>query len=151
MLAHTLARAAEHDTLKEGTALGLIMASITWLWIALVDGVAGAPFHTFAVLGGILLFTILHYILNVVYGVIIMSAVHASKGTPSLIIGGIFVFLTFEFALSMTTILLSHLGLGELAWLRIFGASLIGAVAALVLITRRHPLAARLHEAEAER
>ena len=151
MLANTFARAGEHDTIREGTALGIIMASLTWLWIALVDGVAGAPFHTFSVLGGIVVFTVLHYILNVVYGMIIMAMIHASKDTPSLIIGGIFVFLTFEFALGMTTILLSHLGLGELAWLRIFGASLIGAAAALVLVARRHPLAARLHEAEAER
>lgn len=151
MVTKTFALPGEHDSVKEGTALGIIMASLTWLWIALVDGVAGAPFHTFSVLGGIVVFTILHYVLNVVYGVIIMSTIHASRSTPSLIIGGIFVFLTFEFALGMTTILLSHLGLGELAWLRIFAASLVGAAAALVLVSRHHPLAARLHEAEAER
>jgi hypothetical protein len=151
MSTHTFALPGEHDSLKEGAALGLIMASITWVWAAIVDALAGVPFHTFATLGGIAVFTVLHYILNMVYGVVIMATVHASKRTPSLIIGGIFVFLTFEFALAMATILLTHLGLGELAWLRVFGASLIASALALAIIAQRHPLAARLHEAEAER
>ena len=140
-----------HDSLKEGVALGLIVATSIWAWIAVVDALAGASFHTFAVLGGVAVFTVLHVLLNVVYGIVIMSTVHASRREPSLIIGALFVFLTLEFAIAMVTILLSHLGLGELAWLRIFGASLMGAAVALVLVSRGHPLAARLHEAEAER
>lgn len=151
MMLTRLAPLPEHDSLKEGAALGLIVAMCIWAWIALVDALAGASFHTFAVLGGVAVFTVLHVLLNVVYGVVIMSAVHAAKREPSLIIGALFVFLTLEFAIAMVTILLSHLGLGELAWLRIFGASLVGAAIALLLISRTHPLVARLHEAEAER
>jgi hypothetical protein len=127
------------------------MATTTWAWIALVDSVVGAPFHTFAVLGGIVAFTALHVALNVVYGIAIMSTIHASRRTPSLIIGAIFMYLTFEFMFAMGTILLSHLGLGDLAWLRIFGASLVGSAVAFVLIAKSHPLAARLREAEQER
>ena len=140
-----------HDSLREGAALGLIVATSIWVWIALVDELVGASFHTFAVLGGVAVFTVVHVLLNVVYGIVLMSTVHASRREPSLIIGALFVFLTLEFAIAMVTILLSHLGLGELAWLRIFGASLVGAALALVLVSRGHPLAARLHEAERER
>jgi hypothetical protein len=140
-----------HDSLREGAALGLIVATSIWVWIALVDALVGASFHTFAVLGGVAVFTVVHVLLNVVYGIVIMSTVHASRREPSLFIGALFVFLTLEFAIAMVTILLSHLGLGELAWLRIFGASLVGAALALVLVSRGHPLVARLHEAETER
>ena len=51
-----------------------------------------------------------------------------------------FVLLVIEFAFVMATILLSHVGLGGLAWVRIFGASLIGLVLAILLISRRHRL-----------
>ena len=161
-LAHTQARVRQmwhsafaidgrHDSTVEGAALGFIVATGTWLWIALIDATVGVPFHTFAVLGGVAAFTALHYALNMMYGIAILSVVHAAKRQPSLIIGAIFVFVTLEFAFAMLTILLSHVGLGELAWLRIFGASLFGGVIAFCLLRQRHPLAARLREAEEER
>ncbi len=151
MLTSSRALPYRHDTLREGAAVGLAAGVCIWFWILIVDIGAGVPFQTFDVLGGIVVFTVLHLLLNMLYGIILMSVAHASKDAPSVIIGGLFVFLTFEFAMAMLTILLSHTGLGDLAWLRIFGASWIGAVTALVLISRHHPLLARLHEAEAER
>ena len=161
-LAHTQARVrhmwnaafavdGRHDSTVEGAALGFIVATGTWLWIALIDATVGEPFHTFVVLGGVAGFTALHYALNMMYGIAILSVVHAAKRQPSLIIGAIFVFVTLEFAFAMLTILLSHVGLGELAWLRIFGASLFGGIIAFCLLRQRHPLAERLREAEEER
>jgi hypothetical protein len=58
-----------------------------------------------------------------------------------------FGFLVVEFGFAMLTVLLSHLGLGQLAWVRILGGSLIGAVIAYVALSRRHPLRAELREA----
>src|SRR5256712_3952904 len=55
--------------LREGGILGLVVATSIWLWIAIVDALAGEPFRTFAVLGGIRLFTVLHYALCLAYGV----------------------------------------------------------------------------------
>ena len=71
-LAHTQARVrhlwnaafavdGRHDSTVEGAALGFIVATGTWLWIALIDATVGAPFHTFVVLGGVAGFTALHY------------------------------------------------------------------------------------------
>jgi len=40
-------------SLREGVILGLVVATSIWLWIAIVDAIAGEPFRTFAVLGGI--------------------------------------------------------------------------------------------------
>jgi hypothetical protein len=148
---HLVAASSAHETRREGMILGLVMATVTWLFVALVDAMAGTPFHTFGVLGGVAAFTVVHIMLNVAYGLALVSVVHTSREAPSVIIGGLFVVLTFEFAIAMLTILLTHLGLGELAWLRIFGASVVGLLVGLLLLSRDHPLAARLQAAEEER
>jgi len=140
--------AGEHDSLREGTRLGVGVASGIWLWIAILDIIAGQPLRTFTVLGGITGFTNLHYLLNVGYGILVVSAVHGARREPSLVIAVALGFLVVEIGFAMLTVLLSHLGLGELAWARILGGSLIGAVIALGMLARRHPLVEQLHKAE---
>src|SRR6266542_5736565 len=137
-----------HDSLVEGARLGLAVATGIWLWLAVVDAIAGQPFHTFAVLGGVAVFRVVHYLLNVVYGLAIVSAIHGAEREPALVIAVAFGFLIVEFAFAMLTVLLSHLGLGELAWLRILGGNLVGVAIALLVLSRRHPLAAELRKAE---
>lgn len=139
----------KHNSLREGATLGLVVATATWVWIALVDAIAGQPFRTFAVLGGIASFTVVHYLLNVTYGLAIVSLIHGAVRQPSLLIAVGFGFLMMEFAFAMVTVMLSHV-LGELAWVRIFVGSLIGAVIAIIILSRSHPLAAQLRQAEEE-
>jgi hypothetical protein len=140
---------AKHPSLREGTSLGLVVATVTWVWVALIDAIAGQPFRTFTVLGGIVPFTVIHYLLNVAYGVAIVSLIHGAVRQPSLLFAVGFGFLMMEFAFAMVTVMLSHV-LGELAWVRIFVGSLIGAAIAVVILSRRHPLAAQLRQAEEE-
>jgi hypothetical protein len=130
----------KHNAVREGIKLGLVIATSIWIWIAVVDALTGEPFRTFRALGGIAQFTALHYVLNVAYGVAIVAVVHRTAHEPSLAAVLWFVLLVIEFAFVMATILLSHVGLGALAWLRIFAASLIGLALALLLISRRHRL-----------
>lgn len=139
---------ANHDSLREGAALGIVAGTAIWVWLAALDAFVGQPFHTFTTLGGITAFTVVHYLLNVAYGVAIVSAVHGAVREPSLALAVVFGLVTLEVAFAMLTVLLSHLGLGQLAWLRIFGGSLIGAATALLLLARRHPLAAQLRDAD---
>ena len=140
--------AGDHDALREGTTLGIIVATAIWVWLVVVDAVAGQPFQTFATLGGITVFTVVHYLLNIVYGVVIVSAVHGAAREPSVALALVFGLVTFEIALAMLTVLLSHLGLGELAWVRIFGGSVVGVAVALFLLSRRHLLASQLRHAD---
>ena len=140
----------KHDAVREGMKLGLVIATAIWIWIAVVDVLIGKPFLTFTVLGGIAQFTVLHYLLNLAYAVVILAAVHSAAREPSLIGVLGFVFVVVEFAFVMVTILLSHLGLGNLAWVRIFGGSLIGAAIAIMIVARGHPLLATLRQAESE-
>ncbi|HEY2376155.1 MAG TPA: hypothetical protein VGH98_09295 [Gemmatimonadaceae bacterium] len=120
------------------------------MWLAAIDGIAGEPFLTFNVLGGIAGFTVMHYLLNVAYGVAILSIIHTAGRTPSAIFAVGFGFLMLEFAFALVTAAFSSGRLGELAWVRLFGGSVIGAVIAIVIVTRRHSLVALLHQAEEE-
>jgi hypothetical protein len=146
-----VASIAGHDSMREGLTIGLSVATGIWAWIALVDAMVGQPFHTFTLLGGIIGFTVVHYLLNATYGIVIVSAVHESMRAPSAIFGLGFGFLIFEFAFAFLTVGLSNVGLGDLAWLRIFGGNLVGAAIAIIMLARRHPLLTLLHEAEHER
>jgi hypothetical protein len=138
-------------TWREGAKLGLIMGTAIWVWLAIVDAAFGRPFHSFEVLGGVVIFTIAHYTLNVIYGIVIMSAIHGARRVPSLIIALIFGFLMIEIWFGMLAVMLGQSGIGSLAWLLILGGSLVGLAVALVMLSRRYDLAAMLHAAEKER
>ena len=144
----TVSLSGTHNTLREGTALGIVVATGIWVWVAVVDALVGQPFQTFTALGGIAVFTVVHYLLNIVYGMVIVSAVHGAAREPSLALALVFGLVMLEIALAMLTVLLSHLGLGEVAWVRIFGGSLVGVAIALFGLSRRHPLAARVRDAD---
>jgi hypothetical protein len=146
----TTSRAQKHDSLREGTVLGLVVATVIWLWLAAVDALVGEPFLTFTVLGGIAGFTVMHYLLNVAYGLAVMSIVHAAQRQASAIYAVGFGFLMLELAFALVTAAFSSGRLGELAWIRLFGGNVLGSVIAIVIVTRRHPLVALLHEAERE-
>ena len=144
----TVSLSGAHNTLREGAALGIIVATGIWLWLAVVDALMGQPLQTFAALGGVTVFTVVHFLLNIVYGVVIVSAVHGAEREPSLALALVFGLVMLEIALAMLTVLLSQLGLGEVAWVRIFGGSLVGVAIALFGLSRRHPLAARVRHAD---
>ncbi len=140
--------ARSHAALREGARLGLTAATGIWVWIVIVDALAGQPFRTFTALGGIVPFTILHYLLNVAYGVVIVFAIRRAEREPSLVIAVAFGFLIVEFGFAMLTVLLSQISLGRLAWVRILGGSVIGAVIALLMLSRKHSLREELRKAE---
>jgi uncharacterized membrane protein YgcG len=145
-----MSRAHEHSTLREGTVLGLVVATCIWVWLAAVDAFAGEPFLTFTVLGGIAGFTVMHYLLNVAYGIAILSIVHTAGRQPSAIYAVGFGFLMLEFAFALVTAAFSSGRLGELAWVRLFGGSVVGALVAVAMVMRRHRLVDLLHRAERE-
>lgn len=143
-------RSMVHDTRREGVRLGIILATTTWLWLVVVDAVMQRPFHTFDALGGVAVFTTMHYLLNIVYGIVVLSAVHGAERAPSLILAVVFGVLLFEVAMAMLTIILAQYWVGSGAWAGVFGGSLIATALGWLLLSRSHPLAAYLHRAEEE-
>ena len=139
-----------HNTRDEGVRLGLIVGTTTWLWVALVDAVAGTPWRTFTVLGGLFVFTVIHYLLNIVYGTVLLATVHGAERTPSLIIAAVFCGLTFEGAFVMFASILIQRSLSGIAWLGLVGGNLIGTALVITLLSRTHPLREYLWRAEHE-
>ena len=135
----------------EALRLGLIIATATWVWVALVDAIFGNPFRTFNVLGGIGVFTLVHYALNILLGTVLVAAVRGAEEAPSLSIALTFGLVMFEVAFAMITPLLAESGLGDLAWVAVFGGSLVGTAIALKVLSKNHPLGEQLLRAEAER
>ena len=133
---------------REGATLGVIVATSTWIWVAAVDAVVGDPFRTFTVLGGIAAFTAVHYLLNVVYGIAIVAGIHGTRREPTLMMALVFGFLMVEFGFAFLTAVFSTLGLGALAWVRLFGGSVIGALVAVAFLSRGYPLVAQLRQAK---
>ncbi len=145
----TVAPSDGPSAMREGIRLGVLVATSIWIWIAAVDAIAGAPFHTFNVLGGIAAFTALHYLLNVAYGVMLVTGIRSATRDPGFIAAVVMGFLILEFALIMATILLSHMGLGVLAWVRVLGGSIVGAAAAFIILIQRHHLASVIRQVRA--
>ena len=143
-------RTVVHDTRREGARLGIIVATATWLWLVLIDAWLGRPLQTFDALGGVAVFTAVHYLLNIVYGIVLLSAVHGAERAPSLMLALVFGSLLFEVAMAMLTVILANLGLGSAAWVGVFGGSLLATALAGLLLARSHPLVEYLHRAEAE-
>ena len=130
--------------------LGIIVATTTWLWLVLVDATMRQPFHTSDALGGVVAFTAMHFLLNIVYGIVLLSAVHGAERAPSLILAVVFGTLLFEVAMAMLTVILVNLGVGSAAWVGVFGGSLLATALAGLLLARSHPLIEYLHRAEEE-
>src|SRR5687767_2883093 len=140
----------DHEVRREGATLGAIVASVTWLWLALIDAFSGDPLRTPTILGGIAAFTLVHYALNIVYALLLVSLIHGAMRHPSLILVALVGFAMVEIGFIMGTAALSYF-LGGIAWVSIFGGSLIGAAIAFLLLALKHPLGALLHKAENER
>jgi hypothetical protein len=142
--------AGAHSTKREGVRLGLVVGTATLFWVSLVDALAGQPFHTLSALGGALVFTVLHYSLNVLGGLVVLSAVHGAERAPSLILALVFGVVTLEGAFAMMTNVVAAASVGNVAWISVFGGSLIGTGIAIFLLSQSHPLAEYLRRAEAE-
>lgn len=139
-----------HSTRNEGIRLGVIVGTVTWLWVALIDAATGNPWRTFTVLGGIIVFTVMHYVLNMVYGMVLLSVIHGAERTPSLILGALFCGLIFEGAFMMFSNIIIQNSLSSTGWLALVGGNFIGTAVAVTLLSRTHPLREYLRRAEEE-
>lgn len=160
-----------HNTLREGVVVGAIGATAVAAWFLVVDLIGAELFFTptrlGAALGGLLgigplaeggavafvVFTIVHYAVFAVIGVIATVIVHRSVAEPAILVGAFLAFVVSQaliygfIALLHETELLEHL-----TWPLVAGANLIAAVLMAGWLWRTHPgLTARLGAALGER
>ena len=147
-----------HNTVREGVYAGLIGATAIVVWFAVIDIVSGMPFHTPNILGAglisvlgkpptmpdtvmfhVLIYTIFHYLVFALVGIVIVTIVHQSARTPAVLAGFLVAFVAFELGAIGLTTLFTESRLGGMAWYQIFLANLLAAGLMFWFIGRRHP------------
>ncbi len=147
--------ATKNNVVREGISAGLIGATSIAIWFAILDAIEGQLLGTPVMLGkslGSLLlrgdapstaaaflgYTVFHFALFVVIGLVLSYVVNAAERVPSAVIGFGMLFIAFEVGWVGWTTVLSE-GFGELTWLQVFIANLIASIAMGVYMWRQHP------------
>ena len=148
-----------HSTIREGVVTGGLGALAVALWFLFVDGIAGRPLHTPALLGSIVirtpdpiaasegpnrlmlaaLYTPIHFILFALFGVLVVFLMHRAKKQPSLLMLALMLFAAFELAFTGLVAILEQAGLGDLAWYQVAVGNLIAVIVMGWYVRRHHP------------
>ena len=150
--------AEQHNSVREGIYAGVIGATAIAVWFAIIDIIGAHPFHTPDILGAglisvlgkppmmpdtmafhIIFYTIFHYVVFAIIGIIIASVVHQSARTPAVLAGALIAFVAFELGAIGLTELLTESRLGGMAWYQIFIANLMATVVMGWYMVIRHP------------
>jgi hypothetical protein len=123
-------------------------------WFAIIDLSRGEPFQTPTMLGNavasvflttppsqagaILGYTLFHFAAFVLVGIVFSWIVNSAERAPWVLIGPLMLFVAFEIGWIGITQMLSR-GFGELSWLQVFVANLIGALAMGFYMWKQHP------------
>ncbi len=150
--------AEQHNPIREGVIAGFIGATAIAVWFAIIDVVAGRPLNTPSILGAglisilgkppmmpdtvgfhVVIYTIFHYAVFVIIGIILVTMVHQSARTPAILAGFLIAFVAFEIGAIGLTALLTESRLGGMAWYQIFIANLLACAGMFWYMWRRHP------------
>src|SRR5678816_4525739 len=123
-----------HDTVREGTIAGIIGATSVALWFFIVDAAQGRLLFTPTVLGraltsvlrnnqvipdigNVAIYTVFHYAVFIILGIVAMWVIHASDREPSVLTGLLFLFVVMELGIhSYLLILNQREALASIAW-----------------------------------
>ncbi len=151
--------AERHHLFREGIITGALGATAVALWFLGVDVFAGHPLYTPSLLGAIVtgqpdpiaaaggdarfvlltLYTIIHYALFAVVGVLLIWLVHRAQHTPALLSLLLLLFVVFEAGFGGVVALLEQTPLSSLAWYQVALGNLVAALAMGWYVRSRHP------------
>jgi len=148
--------------LREGIVAGVIGAAVVAIWFFAIDAIQGEPLHTPKVLGSVFLqkpetgqaiviYTVLHGLAFVVFGLIGALVMAGAERYPMLIFGLVILFTAFEVGFFGGIIIVASWVLDELAGWTIFVGNILAAVSMLAYYFVHHrDLTRRLSHSWAE-
>ena len=149
-----------HGVLRQGITTGFIGATAVAVWFLIVDTIAGRPLYTphilgaavFGVLGPpagesaallITAYTIFHYAVFTVIGIVLAAIVSRGDDDPAVLAGlAVFIVIFQVGFLGFTALLSEWRALGSLAWYQIGAANLVALVLMGGYLYRAYPGAA---------
>ena len=152
----------EDSVVSEGVAAGFIGALAIAVWFAVLDLGRGEPLQTPTMLGNAIAsvflsdqpsqagaifgYTLFHFGAFVLTGILFSWIVNRAESAPWVLVGPLILFVAFEIFWIGITQMLSR-GFGELSWLQVFVANLIGALAMAFYMWKQHPnLSSRVND-----
>ena len=145
-----------HNFIREGIYAGAVGATAIAVWFLLVDFLTGKPLYTPRLLGRavisvlgpampdtalteVLGYSVFHYAVFALIGIIVVAIVHQSERTPGILAGLLILFVVFQLGFYGLSAVLTESPLGGLAWYQIFIANLLASATMGWFIFRRHP------------
>lgn len=154
-----------HGTIREGVIAGALGATGVAAWFLIVDAIAGQPFFTPLVLGDavksivapdnfappfviVALYTLFHYAMFAIAGIVAVALVHASEKQPALLAGMMILFVALEVEFYGFVLMLQlATRLEGIAWYQVGAANLVAAALMGRYLWMKHPgLTHRLNE-----
>lgn len=148
-------RTQTHSVVREGVVAGLLGATAVAVWFFVVDLIGGRPLFTPGTLGegllsvfgrspetqamNVIAYTIFHYAVFILVGIIAVILVHAGERMPSVLAGAMILFVAFELGFYGLVALLQESVLGSLAWYQIMAGNLLAAALMGTYLWRAHP------------
>lgn len=148
-------RTTTHSIPREGLVAGLIGATAVAAWFFVVDLIGGRPLFTPRTLGegllsvfgrspepaavNVIAYTIFHYAVFILVGMIAVVLVHAGEKMPSVLAGSLILFVAIELGFYGLVALLEETVLGNFAWYQILAGNLLAAALMGTYLWRAHP------------
>ncbi len=150
------------SVLREGVVAGIIGAAVVAIWFFAIDAIQGEPLRTPKLLGGamlrapdplggVLVYTVLHGLAFIAFGIVGALLIAGAERQPLLIFALIILFTAFEILFFGAIVIMASWILDELAGWTIFVGNILAAAAMLAYYFSGHrTLAGRLAHAWAE-
>lgn len=145
----------QHRMIRDGVVAGLVGAITVAVWFGAIDLVRGEPFDTPIMLGtalgslflegraptriaAVVGYTVFHVLGFLAVGLLVSWILQQAERVPSVMIGVLGLFVTFQVGWIGWTTVLSEL-YGNLPWLQVFVANLLAAASMSWYLWHRHP------------
>jgi hypothetical protein len=144
-------------TINEGIRAGILGAAVVAVWFVVVDLIMGRPLYTPMTLGEalrsifgpvptdanvqlVVMYTVVHFAVFILVGVLAAWIMNASEGEPGHLAGLFLLFIVFEAGFYLYLYLLAQNGrFVDIAWYQIGAANLLSAFAMGRYLFRAHP------------